>query len=835
MKRVYWIPFSHLDLGFYGTRQEALSRGNSIISHAMEMARKEKDFRFLIETVNFLENFVKAHPDKVKNLRELVKAGKIELLPEWSGIFQSCMDGEVMVRNILYSKIYLEEKFGVNPPSIQFTDIGELTPQIPQILRGLEVYYCVNSRDGPEKIPLYWMEGLDGSRVLVLNLIFYGYVGAMAFTKFGLRMDPKFLRESKFEEVVKWLSLFYPVSIGMYYGIDGYVPEKNICELARQWNAQSQIKIYFTTLTEYFNLIKKEKGWSKIPVLKGELRGVWVGGTGTSPSAVKDTETVSTLLSAEKFATIAYLLGKLEDPSRKIREIWIRILNAFDHNGDPEGKIDRQFAYIEARHLLKESLVSIAEDVRVPRGENVVPIAVFNPLSWKRSGIVSLHYSQYSQRWEMPFCNSEFVNKSLGVDLGFEHENLEITDSAGNIVPYEVTNIDRFLVPNGILTFEAKDVPPIGYKTYYIRFKEKAPAMKSDLSFTDEDNFLIAENSRIKLKIDKTSGSISIENLKANKTIVKDAQLILYRLTEKGVWIKEVDFNKYYRLMVKNVKLERKGPVKLEIKILGRLSGAEVQVTVTLYRENNAVDITIKTDNNFKEKGFLVFDVPTTLLNPRIDYGVPYGTNSWDNYVSGCKPDEETPVSLWESMRNMEKFLVLSDKSNSVIIASYGKGFRKEEKGVSLTLSFVGEGSKGEELLFKHRLLVGEKDEAKKAYKIGWEFTSPLIPIGVYDAATEKKLPPEYSFCAPFSDNIVVSVIKKAERSDHVIIRYYEAEGRKAASEIKFMGKLGKEFVNMLERPLKEEEVNDVLRPFEIRTVRFPVHLLQDGNPSTAR
>ncbi len=55
---VYIVPFSHLDLFWLGTQEECLSRGNRVITKAIQLAEKYPDFRFLLEDDDFVANFV---------------------------------------------------------------------------------------------------------------------------------------------------------------------------------------------------------------------------------------------------------------------------------------------------------------------------------------------------------------------------------------------------------------------------------------------------------------------------------------------------------------------------------------------------------------------------------------------------------------------------------------------------------------------------------------------------------------------------------------------------------------------------------------------------------
>src|SRR5512136_38042 len=104
--QVYFIPFSHLDFYWGGTREECLARGNQIIAKAIRLATESPRFRFLLEDNVFVSNFVESHlgSQEVEDLKRLVQSGRIEIAPKWVGIFQALPDGEVHVRNMAMGK-----------------------------------------------------------------------------------------------------------------------------------------------------------------------------------------------------------------------------------------------------------------------------------------------------------------------------------------------------------------------------------------------------------------------------------------------------------------------------------------------------------------------------------------------------------------------------------------------------------------------------------------------------------------------------------------------------------------------------------------------------------
>jgi hypothetical protein len=92
---IYFVPFSHLDFYWGGTREECVSRGNRIIAKAIQLAKESPQFRFLLEDNVFVANFMDSHrgSPEVEELKRLVKAGRIEIAPKWVGIFQGLPDG----------------------------------------------------------------------------------------------------------------------------------------------------------------------------------------------------------------------------------------------------------------------------------------------------------------------------------------------------------------------------------------------------------------------------------------------------------------------------------------------------------------------------------------------------------------------------------------------------------------------------------------------------------------------------------------------------------------------------------------------------------------------
>ena len=97
---VYLIPFSHLDLFWAGNREECLTRGIEVIRTALRLLRKYPEYRFLIESANFLEFFCECCPDDVEELKKYAAEGRIEAVPMRSIVYTQLPSGETMIAEI---------------------------------------------------------------------------------------------------------------------------------------------------------------------------------------------------------------------------------------------------------------------------------------------------------------------------------------------------------------------------------------------------------------------------------------------------------------------------------------------------------------------------------------------------------------------------------------------------------------------------------------------------------------------------------------------------------------------------------------------------------------
>jgi alpha-mannosidase len=84
-------------------------------------------------------------------------------------------------------------------------------------------------------------------------------------------------------------------------------------------------------------------------------------------------------------------------------------------------------------------------------------------------------------------------------------------------------------------------------------------------------------------------------------------------------------------------------------------------------------------------------------------------------------------------------------------------------------------------------------------------------------------LPPAGSMLSMNADNVIVTGVKRAEDDNDLVIRFYEADGRKTHVEPKLAFDVGRvATVNLIEDRIADEKGLAVdLRPHEIRTLKI--------------
>ena len=424
---VYVVPFSHLDLYWACTQEECLSRGDYIISKAIELAKRYPQYRYLLETEVFVSNFVDSHhgTTELEDFKQLVKEGRIEIAPLWAAIYQNQTRGEALVRNVIYGKRYARDVFGIDPTVAHLADIPGFTRQYPQILSKTGTPYMVMTRMGPRDLSLFRWKAPDSSAVLVWNTI-NGYGWGIGL---GLHVDLDKDHLDAIAHDVKNVEATTNGPIYMGWGTDLFAPSDKLIDNISVLNQRlAPIHFRLATAEEFFHAVATQG----IPTLSGEIPSSWANlTTSLVPLWLPAMSATDTLVSAEKFASINYALGYADYPDKKFEFLWKDNLKSLDHNNDGQGGEigdERKLGYAQeaslgAGQILRDSLRNIAERVKSPFPRSTA-IVVFNPLNWMRDDVVKTHLTLFGE---------------VGTDENDDYKKaMRVLDEKGNSLPFQV-------------------------------------------------------------------------------------------------------------------------------------------------------------------------------------------------------------------------------------------------------------------------------------------------------------------------------------------------------------------------------------------------------------
>ncbi len=842
--QVYVVPFSHLDLSWACTQEECLSRGNFIISKAIQLAEQNPQYRYVIESEVFVSNFVESHQGtkEVDHFKRLVKDGRIEVAPLWAGIYQNQTRGEALVRNLIYGKRYARETFGVDPTVAQLTDIPGFTRQYPQILSKSATPFMLMTRMGPRDLSLFHWKAPDGSAVLVWNTI-NGYGWGVGL---GLHLD---LDRDQLQTIVRDINAVEATTkspVYMGWGTDLYAPSaKLIGNIAALNQHLAPIHFQLATAREFF---QDAAASSEIPAVSGEIPSSWANlTTSLLPLWLPATTATDTLVNAEKFAAINYVLGYAPYPDKAFESLWKKNLQSLDHNNDGQGgeigdqrKLEyAQVASLGAGQILRDSLRNIAERARNPF-QRSTPIVVFNPLSWTRDDIVRTHLTLFGE-----------VETGAIDDY---KKGMRLLDENGTSIPFQIEQYSDGSSRSLDLSFIAREVPSVGYRTYYLVPAEPQTFLNGcDVQLeTDEDALQandalgseVLENKYYRVSVERATGRIEVFDKDLKRAVSKGIEIVAAE--ERGGDDQNIILRTGRTLTnsVDDIAIEENGPIQTVLRIKGNLGGIPVIQQLRLYRGIKKIDIENTVEWTPGRSMSIEQIFPVLQHDAQVRNGIPFGTAAKSDFMPNAGPHWEDEVSreIWSGWRQIQDWVFagnsdwgftlsadhnLIEVSDTAITADMLRGTRFSP------VTTVRNGQTIQDVrppagtyVFRYSFTSGRGDwTAGKSWRSGMAFSAPLIPVTAANTIAESPLPPSRSFLSFDADNVVLSAIKKADIGDSIVVRAFEIQGNTAAGRINFFGQESRfSEANLLEEELptgKQESLH--IKPYEIDTLKLPV------------
>jgi alpha-mannosidase len=836
---------AHIDAAWLWPWTETVDVVKRTFGTALQLMYEYPDYTYTQSAAAYNEWMAQKYPEMNDEIKRRIKEGRWEIVGGmWVEPDLNMPDGESLVRQLLVGKRWYKQAYGVDVRIGWNPDSFGYTWQLPQIYKKSGVDYFVTQKmtwNDTNQLPfkLFWWESPDGSKVL--TYFPHDYV--------NLDMNPDRLANDLVTARNRAPGMTDMMDL---YGVGdhGGGPTRAILDEASHWAAPGHItpKYEFGTAQTWFTAVEKQiapdspewnyqsiaKGYTappavagqvSIPTWKSELYFEYHRGVMTSQANhkrnMRDAE--EQVLNAEKFSSIAWLYGS-KYPAAEITEDWKKVLFNQFHDlaaGSGIGVIykDAQKDYDVVRWSTNEissvAMQSVDGRVNTTVKPDGVPVIVFNPLGWTRTGEVTI-------KVQLP---------------GPAVHGVQIEDASGRQAGPQLVSADS---QTGVVVarFFAQDVPAMGYKVYRVSAGPPPTGDQLPIGIHDTATNITFENRELRVTVNKQSGCIiSIYNKLANfESLAPGAcgnQLQFFKDTPKEYDAWNIDPG---TLDTEPAVIDHADAVE----VVG--SGTELPVIrITYHRQSSKFaqslrlapgtgQVDIENDIDWHEAHVLLKAAfPVAAYGPFATYEIPYGTidrpttrnNSWE------KAQFEVPAMRWADLSGTAG----SNGTHGLSILNNSKyGYDAAGDTIRITLLRSPKWPDAEADMGHHHFhyaLYPHAGTWKDALTVrhGWEYNYPLT--AVVTTAHPGTLPAEHSFASVTPENVVLTAVKKAEDANGLIFRVYEWAGKQSTAEFHVPpGATSATVTNMMEIPegdpltVTGDVVKVPIKPYEILTIR---------------
>jgi alpha-mannosidase len=847
--RKHWeiciIPISHHDLGYTAPIEHVMrtyrETYNDVIKfcEATENYPDEAKFRYSVEESwslqNFIENSDKATLDK---LAKYIKEDRIEVQAFYAELTTNISSHEELIR-LLYPSFSINKEFGGKIKVGSITDIPGLSWGLPTVLSGAGIKYFFGGmptyfewdwdkykdlmkhtfwdeknilRPHGKPDAFYW-KGPDGSKVLVYYQGSYGWWNMKSMEgpkSYNQIMDelPDTLNDMDRRGVP-----FSVLRFGGYGCTDNTKTDIIISNLVREWNSKWAFpKLIVSTNAMFFE--KLEKQCKDLRTFTGDMPDTDypVGATSMAKETTQNRVTHDRIASAEKIATMSYVLLKSNYPADDIREVYDNIILYDEHCwgmyhgvGDVadwafDEKSSCSYKALGLTELITSGGVSqydqttyesnaknIADNIAFDKdGQHIV---VFNSLSFNRNDLVNIPNFLHKE----PF---DLVDIETGQKVPYQVTKIESPQSpaphaAGRYANSQINPTEGFN-----LVFVADNVPSMGYKTYLVVPAQNSSGLKSNLTITDAS----IENQFFKVAVNPETGTVaSIFDKELGVELVdNNAQHQVNQLITR--WIKT---GKEESPKTATIRKGERGPVYASLSVSTSGAGCpQLTEEIILYDKIKRIDFNNRVLKDMTPTQEVYFAFPFKMDNPDFRFEGPlsvikplrdqfpgsnsnyYSVQHWADVSDGRTGITLSPVDahlvMFGGLNNVET----SQAHHAVDPVSYGSPFVTELKKGHM-YSFVMDNNfrtnmqpvQLGDVLFRYSVTSHKGDWIDgRPRDFGWAVKNPLFPV-VVNKRSNGKLPESLSFCQLDKPNIILLTLKKAEDGEGIIVRLNETEG----------------------------------------------------------
>lgn len=770
------VGHSHIDTAWLWPISETRRKCGRTFSSVLNLMEQNEDFIF-IQSAPCHADFVRQdYPELFARIQERVKEGRWE--PNggmWVEPDCNITSGESFVRQLLVGQSFTRKYYGYSSDVLWEPDVFGYSAALPQILKGCGInYFCTTklSWNDTNRFPYdtFVWEGIDGSSVLA------------HFNTIPANPTPETLISMWNDVQHKDVQEMRLAALG--HGDGGGGPTYELSEYAKRVrDLEGCPKGEMTTVSKFMH--KLEETSTDLPKWFGELYLELHRGTLTSVAEVKkgNRKLEFAMRAAEFVSTIAFLRGK-EYPTEQFDKLWKHLLMHQFHDILPGSSIAR--VNDEAIAAFKEGIsaaqILTAEKALEITDINEKEITVFNDLSWNRKSFV--------------LENTDKAPKGLKAQA--------YTDLEGTKKVY----------------VSGADIPALGSSVYTL--DKIINSGKSPFKINSSLSKVVTPYAEI--KFDKIGRITSFIDKSTGRELVKDGGAL------NSIWLGEdlpnywdnwdINPDQYLKMQLQSNLVSRElidqGELQLRIRSVWKIGEASLFTQdMVLYSDSKKIDFETKVD--WKEKHKLLkagfeLNVFSGTARHEIQYG--YAERPTHRNLSQDRARFEVCNHKWTDISEMEfGVAILND-------CKYGISVLGSDVRPTLLKSSTHPDPRGDNGVhtFTYSLLPHDafsvENVVRPAYELNVNVTTVAGRCDISDSLIKFD-----------SSNIIVEAVKKAENSNAIVFRFYDALGTgktvKACVGISDVKRIVE--TNMLEEEKSvistSSEFEIYVKPFEIKTI----------------
>jgi alpha-mannosidase len=505
---LFLVPHVHLDVGYTDYQAKVAAIQSRILDEAMDLTAEHPSFRFSTDGSWNLEQYLDNRtPQERQRILHAIQQKQLFTPAQYANLLTGFPTAETLIRS-LYPSANFSRLNNTPFDYANITDVPSYTWSYASILASAGLHYFLaasNNDRAPvllqghlnEKSPMYW-EGPDGKKVLFWYSRHYMQMqflfGLPPLPDAGEQMLPLFLQMYEHPDYRAHATILF----GTQVENTDLFPQQ--AALADQWNAlYAYPHLQYSGFHDALAEIADQFG-NNIPTIRGDGGPYWEDGIGSDAwYAALERENESRGPSAEKLATISSLVNpRLAVDHNALTDMWNNMVLMDEHTftswnsvSDPDsdeavdqlhiknGHADKASELRD--HLVRSGMASIADSISAKVGS----IIVFNPLNWKRDGVVTIDLDKCSKI---------------------------VDQTTGQTVPYSVVSEGNDFRK---VEFVAQQVPSVGYKVYFVS-PSTEPARAPETSTTTT-----LESPYYRVDLDPASGAVrSIYDKQLQKELV---------------------------------------------------------------------------------------------------------------------------------------------------------------------------------------------------------------------------------------------------------------------------------------------------------------------------